>query len=487
MLSSQKLLTRCIGKLLGIDTYLSIPRRSHISVSRYYSEASICFAYLSGLSRNTNPITSIEFANHEWFTRGWTLQELVAPQEVIFYTSRWDVQECTRMSGRQQSEWTELGRKSKLGERLSYITGIEPGILSEPWLARGVSIAKRMSWAAGRKTTRVEDRAYSLMGLFGVNMPMLYGEGSKAFIRLQEEIMKESSDESIFAWRSDQSSGVQHRELVGLLAESPDMFKYSGSFSPILGLNQRVPFFGTNHGVQISLHLQHVRCNLYVAALNCDRWPGHHGIIGIYLHRVTNFSLSNKAVTYDEYERVYSDELLTLNYAIQWEDITTVFIRKQNTKQHWTLVQNLGERLVQLRKLPNPELYRLRRIVGTRVDKAQNTKEGKSYVVKGRNELAMVIIIARQDGSYFSILLGTHVGSDDIAACVLEGQHTGCEFVGQEDTFVPQPNGTTTDLGGESITVNVDSTSNIMTAVSSMEKVVPNIFFVDILVEKNEM
>ncbi|KAI5992016.1 hypothetical protein F5J12DRAFT_461928 [Pisolithus orientalis] len=57
-----------------------------------------------------------------------------------------------------------------------------------------------MSWAADRKTTRVEDRAYSLMGLFGVNMPMLYGEGEKAFQRLQLEIIRTSSNHSIFAW-----------------------------------------------------------------------------------------------------------------------------------------------------------------------------------------------------------------------------------------------------------------------------------------------
>lgn len=78
-------------------------------------------------------------------------------------------------------------------------------------------MAQRMYWAAGRRTSRVEDRAYSLMGLLGVSIPMLYGEGEKAFERLQLEIIKTSDDQSIFAWTRD-----QHRSLSGLLAKSPE-------------------------------------------------------------------------------------------------------------------------------------------------------------------------------------------------------------------------------------------------------------------------
>ena len=80
------------------------------------------------------------------------------------------------------------------------------------------SVARRMPWAASRVTTVKEDSAYCLFGLFGVNMPMLYGEGERAFIRLQEEIMKRSDDHSLFAWGSS-SPGAR-----GLLARSPDDF-----------------------------------------------------------------------------------------------------------------------------------------------------------------------------------------------------------------------------------------------------------------------
>ena len=65
---------------------------------------------------------------------------------------------------------------------------------------RSACVAVRMSWASKRETSRVEDVAYSLLGLFNVNMPLLYGEGRKAFYRLQLEIVKNSDNESIFAW-----------------------------------------------------------------------------------------------------------------------------------------------------------------------------------------------------------------------------------------------------------------------------------------------
>jgi hypothetical protein len=80
------------------------------------------------------------------------------------------------------------------------------------------NVAQKMSWASKRGTTRIEDRAYSLMDLFGVNMPLSYEEGENAFIRLQLGILRTSDDESIFAWRDEKHvSG-------GLLARSPAAF-----------------------------------------------------------------------------------------------------------------------------------------------------------------------------------------------------------------------------------------------------------------------
>lgn len=105
------------------------------------------------------------------YSPGWTLQELLAPTSVVFYV-------------RGTRAWSKIGTKSSLLELVAARTGIEGSIL------RGVnvktcSIATRMSWASRRETTRMEDLAYSLLGIFGVNMPLLYGEGAKAFLRLQ--------------------------------------------------------------------------------------------------------------------------------------------------------------------------------------------------------------------------------------------------------------------------------------------------------------
>lgn len=124
------------------------------------------------------------FCNCKWFTRGWTLQELLAPRNIKFYTAGW--------------KW--LGVKASLISTISSATRIEESILTSMDSVITASVAKRMSWAADRKTTRIEDEAYSLLGIMGVNMPLLYGEGSRAFARLQEEILKTSYDMSILAW-----------------------------------------------------------------------------------------------------------------------------------------------------------------------------------------------------------------------------------------------------------------------------------------------
>lgn len=105
---------------------------------------------------------------------------------------------------------------------LSTITGIQAEILMGEWQPSDWSVACHMSWAAGRQTTRLEDMAYCLIGIFDVNLPLLYGEGKKAFIRLQETILTKDDDHSIFAWYDD---NAEDGKLTGLLAESPKLFE----------------------------------------------------------------------------------------------------------------------------------------------------------------------------------------------------------------------------------------------------------------------
>ena len=123
------------------------------------------------------------FRRSRCFTRGWTLQELIAPTFVEFYAE----------------DWTEVGTKSSIREELALIIGIDIRILDgdDPSVC---NVAERMSWAAFRQTIRVEDAAYCLLGIFQVNMPLLYGEGKRSFLRLQEEILKTTEDYTLLAW-----------------------------------------------------------------------------------------------------------------------------------------------------------------------------------------------------------------------------------------------------------------------------------------------
>ncbi|KAK3494192.1 heterokaryon incompatibility protein-domain-containing protein [Neurospora hispaniola] len=148
------------------------------------------------------------FKSCRWFTRGWTLQELIAPSRMGFYNSKWEF----------------VGEKSSLKHVLAEITQINESVLENSALLPTIPVAQRMSWASSRVTTRPEDMAYCLLGIFDVQIPLLYGEGEKAFIRLQEEIVKETNDFSLFAWKTDRKSGTQHQKHWGILAPSPKEF-----------------------------------------------------------------------------------------------------------------------------------------------------------------------------------------------------------------------------------------------------------------------
>ncbi|KAF9885595.1 hypothetical protein FE257_012801 [Aspergillus nanangensis] len=192
------------------------------SMFAWYSSAEVCYAYL----HDVDPSPSREsFSHSEWFKRGWTLQELIAPTDVRFLSSN----------------WSDLGSKSDLSSLLSEITEIEEDVLLKKSPLEDFSIAKRMCWASRRDTTRVEDRAYSLMGIFDINMPLLYGEGPKAFIRLQEEIIKHYDDQTLFVWDSDGDTNPEDY-TSGLLAESPSNFKNSGDVVPVSFSQDATPF-----------------------------------------------------------------------------------------------------------------------------------------------------------------------------------------------------------------------------------------------------
>jgi hypothetical protein len=156
------------------------------------------------------------FRASKWFTRGWTLQELLAPSRVEFVAQDWETVIGTKWSLRAViSSITSIPEFCMGGFTGSTVTGGNSGFY--------YSISEILSWASKRVTARKEDIAYSLMGLFGIHMPILYGEGSTAFLRLQTEILKLSDDESIFAWSSEDWRMDTYMEN-GLLAPSPSLF-----------------------------------------------------------------------------------------------------------------------------------------------------------------------------------------------------------------------------------------------------------------------
>ncbi|KAK7462449.1 hypothetical protein VKT23_008048 [Stygiomarasmius scandens] len=235
------------------------------SMFQYYEDSEVCYAYLCDASSKEDPRNvRSAFKRSKWFTRGWTLQELLAPSHVVFL----------------DKGWNEIGTRWSLRDAISAITSIPVQVFWGTSIET-FSIAQRMSWAAYRETTKPEDQAYSLMGIFGVSMPPLYGEGfEKAFMRLQQEIIKYSGDRSIFAWISDNS--WQPR---GLFARSPYEFRASGkvTISDSDAIGNKSPFSFGNNGLHIHLPLEPTdESGVSLASLNC-RTESDGSYISVYL------------------------------------------------------------------------------------------------------------------------------------------------------------------------------------------------------------
>ncbi|RII14846.1 hypothetical protein CUC08_Gglean003768 [Alternaria sp. MG1] len=213
------------------------------SMFEWYKQALVCYVWLDDLASDVKP--EIGFPSCRWFSRGWTLQELLAPNQVEFYNHAGD---C-------------IGSKQRHADIISKITRIPRGVLFRPQQIFDETIATRMSWASKRKTKRREDIAYSLLGIFDVYMPLIYGEGVRAFRRLQEEIIKRHNDLSIFAWISTPSHNSNG--LVGTFASSPTGFAECPDLEPHKSLTAE--FALTNRGLLLTGHFE-----LY----------GYHPVIG---------------------------------------------------------------------------------------------------------------------------------------------------------------------------------------------------------------
>ncbi|KAK6436444.1 hypothetical protein LTR95_007362 [Oleoguttula sp. CCFEE 5521] len=207
------------------------------SMWKWYTHAKECYAYLVDVDSMTTPVgrpfESPPYKSSAWFNRGWTLQELLAPRVVIFY----DV------------FWRRIGEKldDSILSEITRITPIPRDCLISHFSLNNACVAKKFSWAATRRTTRPEDTAYCLLGLVGINMPLLYGEGPKAFLRLQQEIIRQTNDESVFAWRDPYAADDY---TCGLLASEVAAFAFSGDVRTA-DLVQRDPYTVTNQGLDL--------------------------------------------------------------------------------------------------------------------------------------------------------------------------------------------------------------------------------------------
>jgi hypothetical protein len=250
--------TCCIDKTSSVELSEAIN-----SMFQWYRDCQVCYTFLYDVSDgDILGHEDSEFRRSRWFTRGWTVQELLAPHNLRFFSK----------------SWNELGNRYHLRDLVSQLTGIPTiylvgdGPVSDlPHSSISLqnrrthrffeaSVAQRMSWASRRSTTRKEDLSYCLLGIFNVNIPLLYGEGDKAFRRLQEEIMKRTNDQSLFAWGYSRSQpAAMETDSIGhgpysYLATSPTDFE--GCHDMISRKNgRRKSFEVTKKGLCIDIDL----------------------------------------------------------------------------------------------------------------------------------------------------------------------------------------------------------------------------------------
>ncbi|KAF4439410.1 beta transducin [Fusarium acutatum] len=228
--------TCCIDKTSSAELSEAIN-----SMMSWHERAEICYTYLADVPPGTNILEPESlFAKSRWFERGWTLQELIAPSRLIFV----------------YEDWSVMSERDGIVDLITQITGIDQAFLSAPTSdcllqsrLHAASIAEKMSWASERKTTRIEDTAYCLLGIFGINMPLLYGEGTNAFLRLQEEIMKRSDDQTLLAWHLPEDGPDES----GVLATSPAAFANCKDFIPCDVGMPTPPYQITNKGLRIEM------------------------------------------------------------------------------------------------------------------------------------------------------------------------------------------------------------------------------------------
>ncbi|OSS43315.1 hypothetical protein B5807_12023 [Epicoccum nigrum] len=309
------------------------------SMYKWYWDAAICYAYLQDVG--DLPAPPIIGASN-WFRRGWTLQELLAPLHVEFYTR----------------SWSFIGTKAGLLSTVQRVTKIDESFLEDRTTIQHANIATKFGWASRRKTTREEDMAYCLLGLVGINMPMLYGEGQRAFYRLQLEILKQSNDHTIFAWEYP----FQHAELrpsTAVLAPSPSYFFNSRGIQTIRDPRsiETLTFAVTNNGLRIRLPVVKTNPNEFVAFLHCENHNGDN--VGVRLSKLDK----------EQYHRLPGSSLVDLReYEDQPGKMQTLYLVLESNLGHadnskYALENNLSGTFTHIKNVRGDCGYQIANIV----------------------------------------------------------------------------------------------------------------------------
>lgn len=305
--------TCCIDKSSSAELSEAINSMYH-----WYERSEICFAYLKDVKPSTKWVDTMNmFSDSEWHQRGWTLQELLAPQKVYFLNESWKF----------------IGTKTSLSATISSITGISERHLSGELSgfesrSESTTVAEKMSWAARRRTSRREDQAYCLLGLFAINMPLLYGEGDRAFERLQHEIIRSSDDESVFLgnlprhkFLLDETRKFFGMGLLPTLAQcSIRSLKFPTNFSRAQTTDPRNACAVTNKGLEIHVPSALAARGAFILPLNCVHPKGGVYAIALRLFGATWFR--TRAGPVGEYDRALGDGVFIVARSRLWNRAT---------------------------------------------------------------------------------------------------------------------------------------------------------------------
>lgn len=288
---------------------------------RWYSIATVCIVHLA------KSLSVDDFASEPWFTRGWTLQELLAPQVLRFYGKDWEPI-CPETSTREKT-----GDKAikEIWSAIEVVTGIPHDDLWH-FVPSCDRVAEKMTWASQRRTTKIEDAAYCLLGLFNVSLPIAYGEADRAWYRLMTVIANECTDASFFAW-----AGPPSPYSRALPSSAASYLKLDPSISTSLFNRHHPSYEVTKLGVVIKMLIIPARCNVLEDSVGRD--------IG---YTVTPYNLEPFLVGTDvPYGHVEEYKLGIVNFrpigdaaVVEAEDEChcLVLARARSDDQGWTMV-----------------------------------------------------------------------------------------------------------------------------------------------------